>query len=203
MMTPEVLTDEELIAAYQTGDLESIEVLIQRYKSFVRKKIKSNYFIGADREDLIQEGMIGLFKAICDYNPNREASFKSFATLCITRQLSTAFKTATRQKHMPLNTSISLNLPIGGEEDDQITLMDTLKDDINHNPEELIIHQEDLEMLQKHMKETLSELEWEVLLSHTQGKNYHEIAKDMGKSVKSIDNALQRIKRKLSENMKV
>lgn len=203
MITPEVLTDEELIAAYQTGDLVSIEVLIQRYKSFVRKKIKSNYFIGADREDLIQEGMIGLFKAISDYNPNKEASFKSFATLCITRQLSTAFKTATRQKHMPLNTSISLNLPIAGEEDDQITLMDTLKDDINHNPEELIIHQEDLEMLEKHMKETLSELEWEVLLSHTQGRNYHEIAKDMGKSAKSIDNALQRIKRKLSENIKV
>lgn len=203
MMTPEVLTDEQLIAAYQAGDLASIEVLIQRYKSFVRKKIKSNYFIGADREDLIQEGMIGLFKAISDYNPNKEASFKSFATLCITRQLSTAFKTATRQKHMPLNTSISLNLPIGGEEDDQITLMDTLKDDINHNPEELIIHQEDLEMLEKHMKETLSELEWEVLLSHTQGRNYHEIAKDMGKSPKSIDNALQRIKRKLSENIKV
>lgn len=203
MMTPEVLTDEQLIAAYQAGDLASIEVLIQRYKSFVRKKIKSNYFIGADREDLIQEGMIGLFKAISDYNPNKEASFKSFATLCITRQLSTAFKTATRQKHMPLNTSISLNLPIGGEEDDQMTLMDTLKDDINHNPEELIIHQEDLEMLEKHMKATLSELEWEVLLSHTQGRNYHEIAKDMGKSPKSIDNALQRIKRKLSENIKV
>lgn len=202
MRATEVLTDEALIEAYQAGDLASIEVLIQRYKVFVRKKIKSNYFVGADREDLIQEGMIGLFKAISDYNPHRDTSFKSFATLCITRQLSTAFKIATRQKHMPLNTSISLNLPIGGEEDDQITLMDTLKDDANHNPEELIIHQEDLELLKKHMRETLSDLEWEVLLSHTQGKNYHEIAKDMGKSVKSIDNALQRIKRKLSENIK-
>ncbi len=202
MMTPKVLTDEELIAAYRSGDLNCIEILIQRYKIFVRKKIKSTYFIGADREDLIQEGMIGLFKAICDYNPNKDTTFKSFATLCITRQLSTAFKTATRQKHMPLNTSISLNLPIAGEEEDQITLMDTLRDEVGPNPEELIIHQEDLKLLKKHMKETLSDLEWEVLLSHTQGKNYHEIAHEMGKSVKSIDNALQRIKRKLSENIR-
>ena len=147
MMTPEVLTDEELIAAYRSGDLNCIEILIQRYKIFVRKKIKSTYFIGADREDLIQEGMIGLFKAICDYNPNKDTTFKSFATLCITRQLSTAFKTATRQKHMPLNTSISLNLPIAGEEEDQITLMDTLRDEVGPNPEELIIHQEDLKLL--------------------------------------------------------
>ena len=199
MMTPETLTDEELIAAYRSGDLKCVEVLIQRYKIFVRKKIKSTYFIGADREDLIQEGMIGLFKAICDYDSSKEASFKSFATLCITRQLSTAFKTATRQKHMPLNTSISLNVPIKGEEEGQITLMDTLKEEVSSNPEELMIHQEDFKSLKKHMKETLSDLEWEVLLSHTQGKNYHEIAEEMGKSAKSIDNALQRIKRKLSD----
>lgn len=197
-MTPEVLTDEELIVAYRSGDLKCIEILIQRYKIFVRKKIKATYFIGADREDLIQEGMIGLFKAICDYDDTKEASFKSFATLCITRQLSTAFKTATRQKHMPLNTSISLNVPINGEEEGQMTLMDTLKEKVSTNPEELMIHQEDFKSFKKHMKETLSDLEWEVLLSHTQGKNYHEIAEEMGKSPKSIDNALQRIKRKLS-----
>lgn len=198
-MTPEVLTDEELIVAYRSGDLKCIEILIQRYKIFVRKKIKATYFIGADREDLIQEGMIGLFKAICDYDDSKEASFKSFATLCITRQLSTAFKTATRQKHMPLNTSISLNVPINGEEEGQMTLMDTLKEKVSTNPEELMIHQEDFKSFKKHMKETLSDLEWEVLLSHTQGKNYHEIAEEIGKSPKSIDNALQRIKRKLSD----
>lgn len=200
MKTAEFLTDEELIAAYQKGDRGCIEILVQRYKTFVRKKIKSNYFVGADVEDLIQEGMIGLFKAICDYNPEKDASFKSFATLCITRQISTAFKTATRQKHMPLNTSISLNLPVAGEDDDGITLMDTLKDNISHNPEDMIIHQEDLKLLRQHMKESLSDFEWEVLNAHTQGQNYHEIAKRMEKSVKSIDNALQRIKRKLSEN---
>ena len=201
MKTAEVLTDEQLIAAYQGGDSGSIEILVKRYKPFVRKKIRSNFFVGADVEDLIQEGMIGLFKAICDYNPQKDTSFKSFATLCITRQVSTAFKTATRQKHMPLNTSISLNLPIGGEEDDQITLMDTLKDSSNHNPEEMIIHQEDLALLKRQMKEKLSEFEWEVLNAHTGGQNYHEIALHMGKPVKSIDNALQRIKRKLSENL--
>lgn len=200
MKTAEVLTDEELIAAYQRGDRGCIEILVQRYKTFVRKKIKSNYFVGADVEDLIQEGMIGLFKAICDYNSEKDASFKSFATLCITRQISTAFKTATRQKHMPLNTSISLNLPIAGEDDDGITLMDILKDNISHNPEDMMIHEEDLKRLRRHMKESLSDFEWEVLNAHTQGQNYHEIAERMGKSVKSIDNALQRIKRKLSEN---
>ncbi|MEF9960463.1 MAG: RNA polymerase sporulation sigma factor SigH [Niameybacter sp.] len=199
MKTADLLTDEQLIAAYQTGDRGCIEILVQRYKPFVRKKIKANYFVGADVEDLIQEGMVGLFKAICDYNPHKDATFKSFATLCIIRQISTAFKTATRQKHMPLNTSISLNLPVAGEEDDGITLMDTLKDTISHNPEEMIIHQEDLKLLKQHMKESLSEFEWEVLNAHTQGQNYHEIAEHMGKSVKSIDNALQRIKRKLSE----
>lgn len=201
MQTAEVLTDEQLIKAYQNGDSASIDILVKRYKPFVRKKIRSNFFVGADVEDLIQEGMIGLFKAICDYNPDKDTSFKSFATLCITRQVSTAFKTATRQKHMPLNTSISLNLPIGGEEDDQITLMDTLKDSDNHNPEEMMIHQEDLALLKRQMKEKLSEFEWKVLRAHTRGQNYHEIALHMGKPAKSIDNALQRIKRKLSENL--
>ena len=195
----EQLTDEQLIEVYRNQEHEAVEVLVQRYKQFVRRKIKANYFIGADREDLVQEGMIGLFKAICDYNPNRDASFRSFASICITRQLSTAFKTATRQKHRPLNTSISLNLPISTEEDESITLMDTIKVTDGITPEELVINQEDLINLQTHIKKTLSSLEWEVLKLHTQGKDYHEIAKEMNKSIKSIDNALQRIKRKLVE----
>lgn len=198
----ENLTDEELIVVYRNGELDAIEVLVQRYKYFVRRKIKANYFIGADKEDLIQEGMIGLFKAICDYNPNKDASFKSFATICIIRQLSTAFKTATRQKHMPLNNSISLNVPLNNDEDDSITLMDTIKEKDELSPEEFVIHQEDLQNLKKHIKESLSPLEWKVIALHTEGKNYHEIAKEMDKSVKSIDNALQRIKRKLAQNYK-
>lgn len=198
----ETLTDEQLIQVYRTNNPEAIEVLVQRYKIFVKAKIKSNFFVGADKEDLIQEGMIGLFKAICDYNPAKDASFKSFASICITRQLITAFKTATRQKHMPLNTSISLNLPVAGDEDDNITLMDTIKGSENQNPEMLMIDKEGLEDLKKHMKESLSDFEWKVLSFHTNGKNYHEIADLMDKSIKSIDNALQRIKRKLSEKYK-
>ncbi|MEG0013526.1 MAG: RNA polymerase sporulation sigma factor SigH [Cellulosilyticaceae bacterium] len=195
----EDLPDEDLIECYREGQIQAIEVLVQRYKIFVRKRIKSNYFIGADKEDLIQEGMIGLFKAICDYNPVKDASFKSFATLCITRQISTAFKMATRQKHIPLNTSISLNIPVSTEEDDSITLMDTIKGNDTITPEDFLIYKEDLANLQKHIKESLSSLEWRVLNLHTEGRNYHEIAKDLGKSIKSIDNALQRIKRKLGQ----
>lgn len=195
----EDLPDEDLIECYREGQIQAIEVLVQRYKIFVRRRIKSNYFIGADKEDLIQEGMIGLFKAICDYNPVKDASFKSFATLCITRQISTAFKMATRQKHIPLNTSISLNIPVGTEEDDSMTLMDTIKGNDTITPEDFLIYKEDLANLQKHIKESLSSLEWRVLNLHTEGRNYHEIAKDLGKSIKSIDNALQRIKRKLGQ----
>lgn len=198
----ETLADEELITVYRDGELAAIEVLVQRYKYFVRKKIKASYFIGADKEDLIQEGMIGLFKAICDYNHNKDASFRSFATLCIIRQISTAFKTATRQKHMPLNNSISLNVPVSNDDEDNITLMDTIKENDELSPEEFVIHQEDLRNLKNHIKESLSPLEWRVIALHTQGKNYHEIAKEMDKSTKSIDNALQRIKRKLGENYK-
>ncbi|MEG1636000.1 MAG: sigma factor, partial [Cellulosilyticaceae bacterium] len=146
----EDLPDEDLIECYREGQIQAIEVLVQRYKIFVRKRIKSNYFIGADKEDLIQEGMIGLFKAICDYNPVKDASFKSFATLCITRQISTAFKMATRQKHIPLNTSISLNIPVSTEEDDSITLMDTIKGNDTITPEDFLIYKEDLANLQKH-----------------------------------------------------
>ncbi|MGL4363130.1 MAG: RNA polymerase sporulation sigma factor SigH [Cellulosilyticaceae bacterium] len=201
IQTYEDLEDEELIEIYRHHDAEAIEVLVQRYKKFVRKKIKSNFFIGADKEDLIQEGMIGLFKAICDYNPNKDATFKSFATLCVVRQISTAFKTATRQKHIPLNTSISLDSPIVGEEDESITLMDLLRGDEQENPETVMIGKEDVARFQTHMKETLSEFELKVLALHIQGQNYNEIADVMHKSVKSIDNALQRIKRKASEKI--
>jgi RNA polymerase sporulation-specific sigma factor len=195
----EALTDEELIEIYRSNDLMAIEVLVKRYKPFVRKKIKTNYFIGADKEDLLQEGMIGLFKAICDYDASKDASFKSFSSICITRQLSTAFKSATRQKHMPLNTSISLNIPINEGEEETITLMDTLKAGDESNPEDFMIHKEELSRLKKHIKESLSPLEWKVITLHTQGKDYHEIAKEMNKPIKSIDNALQRIKRKIAE----
>ena len=202
----ENMTDEELIYLYHNELKAPVEVLVQRYKKFVRAKIKANYFIGADKEDLVQEGMIGLFKAICDYNPNKETSFKSFAAICITRQISTAFKTVSRQKHMPLNTSISLNIPIGSkgadEEEESITLMDIIKYNESITPEDEVINQESLEVLNKNILKVLSKLEWEVLKLHTQGKNYHEIAYDLNKPIKTIDNALQRLKKKLGDMRK-
>lgn len=196
----ESMTDEALIQVYRNTNRQAIEILVQRYKKFVRHKIKTTYCIGADKEDLIQEGMIGLFKAINDYNPDREASFKSFATLCVTRQLSTAFKTVTRQKHMPLNTSISLNLPVnkGGEEDEEgVTLMDILKSKEEFSPEDEVINEENFKVLNEYISKVLSEMELEVLRLYIDGKNYHEIAKEMDKTPKAIDNALQRIKKKL------
>ncbi|PHV71947.1 RNA polymerase factor sigma-70 [Sporanaerobium hydrogeniformans] len=197
----EQMTDEELITAHRLGNKEAIEVLVKRYKRFVRHKIKANFFIGADKEDLIQEGMIGLYKAICDYNMHKEASFKSFASICISRQISTAFKSVSRQKHIPLNSSISLNIPISNrnsdEDEENITLMDVIKMNGAFTPEDELIDQENVEILNENIKKKLSSLEWQVLELHTQGKNYHEIAKELDKSVKSIDNALQRIKKKL------
>lgn len=197
----ESLADEELIQVYRKGTNEAIEVLIQRYKRFVRTKIRTNYYVGTDKDDLIQEGMIGLFKAICDYNPNKEASFKSFATICITRQLSTVFKSVTRQKHIPLNTSISLSIPVNtkgsDEEEDGITLMDVLKNKESLTPEDEVIDRENLEVLNKNISKVLSPMEWHVLKLYIDGKNYKDIALMLGKKPKSIDNALQRIKKKV------
>ena len=194
----EKITDEELIKKYRAGANEAVEILVQRYKRLVRAKIRSTYFVGIDKDDLIQEGMIGLFKAICDYNPDKEASFSSFANLCVTRQVSTAFKSVSRQKHIPLNTSISLSVPINaGEDDDEITLIDTLKNNRTISPEDEIIGMEDLETLNNQIEKILSKLEKEVLWRYVNGENYHEIAKAMNKEPKSIDNALQRIKKKI------
>ena len=194
------IADEELIKQYRSGVNEAVEILVQRYKRLVRAKIRSNYFVGIDKDDLIQEGMIGLFKAICDYNEEKEASFSSFANLCVTSQVSTAFKTVSRQKHIPLNTSISLSVPInqsGSEDDDEITLMDTIKSSKTITPEDEIIGMEDFETLNKQIEKVLSKLEKQVLGRYINGENYHEIAKAMDKEPKSIDNALQRIKKKI------
>lgn len=205
--TFETLSDESLIMLYREGVNGAVDVLIQRYKMLVRNRIKLNFLVGADKDDLIQEGMIGLFKAICDYNPEREASFKSFATLCITRQISTAFKTVTRQKHMPLNESISLNIPINksDDEDDGITLMDVIKNNVSPSPEDEVISKENVQDINQYIDKVLSALEIKVIHLYMDGKNYREIAEILNKSPKSIDNALQRIKKKLEgvNNLKV
>ena len=180
----------------QQGDSLASEFLLNKYKNFVRSKARSYFLVGADHEDIVQEGMIGLFKAFRDFRPDKLSSFRAFAELCITRQIITAIKTATRQKHIPLNSYVSLNKPIYDEESDR-TLLDVITEGRATNPEELLIGQEDLSSIEGKIGEALSDLEWEVLTSYLDGKSYQEIADDLGRHVKSIDNALQRVKRKL------
>lgn len=192
----ENLTDEEVVAFAREKDELAQEYLINKYRNFVRAKARSYFLIGADREDIIQEGMIGLYKAIRDFRADKLASFRAFAELCITRQIITAIKTATRQKHIPLNSYVSLNKPIYDEESDR-TLMDIISGTKVTDPEELVISREEFIDIEGRMSEFLSELEWKVLMFYLEGKSYQEIAEELSRHVKSIDNALQRVKRKL------
>jgi RNA polymerase sporulation-specific sigma factor len=192
------MLDEEIIEEAQAGDIGALEYLINKYKGFVRAKARTYFLIGADREDIIQEGMIGLFKAIRDYREDKLSSFRAFAEICITRQIITAIKTATRQKHIPLNSYVSLNKPIFDEESDR-TLMDVISEESITDPEEMIINREEFAGIEDKMGEILSDLEWEVLSLYLQGKSYQEIAEELDRHVKSIDNALQRVKRKLEK----
>lgn len=192
----EDMPDETIVEAARGGDDNAQEYLINKYKNFVRAKARSYFLIGADREDIIQEGMIGLYKAIRDFRNDKLASFRAFAELCITRQIITAIKTATRQKHIPLNSYISLNKPIYDEESDR-TLLDVLSGTKVTDPEELVISREEFVDIEHKMGEFLSDLEWKVLMSYLDGRSYQEIARDLRRHVKSIDNALQRVKRKL------
>lgn len=198
----ELMIDEEIVEDARNGDAKAQEYLIKKYKNFVRAKARSYFLIGADREDIIQEGMIGLFKAIRDFRSDKLSSFRAFAELCITRQIITAIKTATRQKHIPLNSYVSLNKPIYDEESDR-TLLDVLSGAKISDPEELIISREELGHIESKIGEILSDLEWKVLMSYLQGKSYQEIAIDLERHVKSIDNALQRVKRKLERYLEV
>lgn len=194
----QALTDENVVALCRMGDAVAVEFLLNKYKNFVRSKARSYFLIGADHEDIVQEGMIGLYKAIRDFRPEKLSSFRAFAELCITRQIITAIKTATRQKHIPLNSYVSLNKPIYDEESDR-TLLDVCVEGHSANPEELLISQEDLRGIHEKIDEVLSGLEQEVLAAYLDGKSYQEIADMLGRHVKSIDNALQRVKRKLEK----
>jgi len=191
-----LLIDEDVVEFAREGDDVALEYLINKYKNFVRAKARSYFLIGADREDIIQEGMIGLYKAIRDFRMDKLSSFRAFAELCITRQIITAIKTATRQKHIPLNSYVSLNKPIYDEDSDR-TLLDVISGTKITDPEELIISREEFDDIEEKMGEILSSLEWKVLMSYLEGKSYQEIAEDLKRHVKSIDNALQRVKRKL------
>jgi len=193
------MADDKLIEViHDNGNSVAEEVLIKRYKNFVLAKSRSYFLVGADREDIVQEGMIGLYKAIRDYRIERLASFRAFAELCITRQIITAIKAATRQKHQPLNSYISLNKPIYDEESDR-TLLDILKGSKLTNPEQLFISKETYELIEDKIYEMLSDLEFDVLQEYLKGKTYQAIADELDKHVKSVDNALQRVKRKLED----
>ena len=192
----DLMIDEDMVELAKYGDSIAQEYLINKYKNFVRAKARSYFLIGADREDIIQEGMIGLFKAIRDFKGDKLSSFRAFAELCITRQIITAIKTATRKKHIPLNSYVSLNKPIYDEDSDR-TLLDVISGTRITDPEELIINREEFDDIEEKMGEILSSLEWEVLMAYLEGKSYQEIAAGLDRHVKSIDNALQRVKRKL------
>ena len=196
------MLDEEIVLSAREGNTASLEYIINKYKNFVRAKARSYFLIGADKEDIVQEGMIGLYKAIRDFRNDKLSSFRAFAELCITRQIITAIKTATRQKHIPLNSYVSLNKPIYDEESDR-TLLDILTATKITDPEELIISREELVSIESKLGEILSDLELEVLMSYLQGKSYQEIACDLDRHVKSIDNALQRVKRKLEKYLEI
>lgn len=192
------LADEQLLLKIKSGDGVALDQLINKYKNFVRAKAKTYFLVGADREDIVQEGMIGLFKAIRDFKDDKLVSFKSFAEICVTRQIITAIKTATRQKHMPLNTYVSLNKPVF-EEDGERTLIETINHDTVSDPEMLFISKEELNRIEGKINEILSPLELEVLHFYLQGKSYQQIAEILNKEVKSIDNALQRVKKKIEK----
>ncbi|MFC3884055.1 RNA polymerase sporulation sigma factor SigH [Bacillus songklensis] len=196
------LEDEVLVELAHNGDGESLDFLINKYRNFVRAKAKTYFLIGADKEDIVQEGMIGLYKAIRDFREDKLTSFKAFAELCITRQIITAIKTATRQKHIPLNSYISLDKPIYDEES-SYTLMDVISGAKITNPEALIINQEKADDLELKMAEVLSDLERKVLTLYMDGQSYLEISEELNKHVKSIDNALQRVKRKLERYLEI
>lgn len=193
------LPDEQLIKNLRAGDTAIMDYIIDKYKFMVRKKAKAMYLLGGENDDLIQEGMIGLFKAVRDYDVNQENSFQSFADLCVSRQMYTAIKLSQRQKHMPLNSYVSL-YDSGDEnsEDKQSPLIDQLQGEKDNNPEELFLDKEYFSMMEQELKKRLSDLESRVLHLHLMGEDYRSIAILLDKSPKSIDNALQRIKQKIS-----
>ncbi|OES45982.1 RNA polymerase sporulation sigma factor SigH [Domibacillus iocasae] len=192
----DMCSDEQLVELVHNGNSEALDFVIHKYRNFVRAKARSYFLIGADKEDIVQEGMIGLYKAVRDYKGDKLSTFRAFAELCITRQIITAIKTATRQKHIPLNSYVSLDKPIYDEESDR-TLMDVLTGTKASDPQELIINREQFSSIEGKVNELLSDLERRVLALYLDGRSYQEISQQLNRHVKSIDNALQRVKRKL------
>lgn len=192
--------DYRLILAVREQNLEALDQLMRKYKHFVRMKSRSYYMTGGDKEDIIQEGMIGLYKAIRDYNLDKQTTFKSFADLCITRQIITAIKSSMRQKHIPLNSYISLDRPMF-DDDSDFALIDILPEEKAKTPEQMLIYQEESEWIELKIEEELSTLEKDALALYLDGKTYQQISLMLNRHVKSIDNALQRVKKKLEKTV--
>lgn len=196
----EQMSDEEIIALAKAGNLPALEYILNKYTNFVKSRARPYFLMGADREDIIQEGMIGLYKAIRDFRSEKLSSFRAFAEICITRQIITAIKTATRQKHVPLNSYVSLSRPVFDENSDK-TLIDLIAENKCIDPEELFINKENYRSMGVRITEILSEMELRILSLYLEGKSYQEMSQELGKQVKSIDNALQRVKRKLEKQI--
>lgn len=193
-----IYTDEEVITLLRNGNTDATEYLLKKYAPLVKKSIRTLYLIGADTEDLLQEGMIGLFKAIQNYHGDNTASFYTFAKICIDRQIYSAIKASNRKKHSPLNSYISFYSHVG---EDEAKLIDNLEAGTNSNPEHVILDKETTSDLEKLLMEQLSNFEKEVLHLYLEGKSYAYIANSLGKSVKSIDNAVQRIREKVKKSV--
>jgi RNA polymerase sporulation-specific sigma factor len=195
------LSDDALVARYRLGDVEALDALLERYRRFVRSKARGYFLVGADFDDIEQEGMIGLYKAVRDFRDDRQASFRAFAELCITRQIITAIKTATRQKHQPLNQYVSIS-GVRGTDDPGERSVERLLDDHNvADPADEVVSGERMGAMRDSMAQLLSGLEVDVLRLYVEGRSYQEIGEELGRHVKSIDNALQRIKRKLEVHL--
>lgn len=194
-------SDEVLVGRSAAGEDAAAEELLERYRPFVRMKARAYFLVGADQEDVVQEGMIGLYKAIRDFDGQHTASFRSFADLCITRQIISAVKSATRHKHSPLNRSVSLESPVGDEEDEAgATVGDRVAVD-PADPADSVADRDELDELRERFSEVLSDLETDVLRRYMAGQTYQDIAEALNRHVKSVDNALQRIKRKVEDEL--
>ena len=195
-----LFTDEEVVLLAQQGNKEASEFITSKYFPYVRNKSRAYYLVGGEAEDIIQEGLIGLYEAVKDYSPDKQASFKTFMDICVTRQIMTAIKTASRQKHIPLNTYVSLNKPLYSEDSDK-SYMDTIIQNRKEDPESLYIDTEKTREINNKIKNSLSTFEYKVLRLYLQGVSYLSIAKVLDKEEKAIDNAIQRIRKKLSRNL--
>ncbi len=195
------LADDDLVARYRAGDPDALDVLLRRYRRFARSKARGYFLAGADADDIEQEGMIGLYKAVRDYQPDRECGFRAFAELCVTRQVISAVKGANRLKHQPMHRYVSISGVVGGESDHERSIEDLLDDHHVTDPADEVCQREGMAAMQGAMRDLLSGLEVEVLDLFVEGRSYQEIGESLGRHVKSIDNALQRIKRKLEHHV--